>query len=112
MTITEPGQWRNLFNKPNLSKFREPTVEGVDFPTVRPRQAFWDAAEKALFVSITTCDASKFNDPTSFRVTNLTPGRTYQLTIDGQVVSTEQPKDGTVTVNTRVGPHAIVLQQL
>jgi len=111
-TITEPGQWARLFNRPNLAKFRQPTVEGIDYPTVRPRQAYWDADDKALVVAITSCDTEKLGDPTSFRVTNLVPGGRYRLTVDGVVQSDVQPADGTLSVDTRVGTHTIVLQQL
>ena len=111
-TITEPGQWSRLFNAPNLAKFREPTVEGIDFPTVRPRQAYWDAAEKSLVVALTSCADEKVGDPTSFRVTNLLPGARYRLTVDGVSQGDAQPADGTLTVDTRVGTHTIILQQL
>jgi len=112
-TITRAGQWRKLFNEPNLAKFRQPTVVGVDFPTVRPRQAYWDAAEKALFVSITSCDSAKLGEPTSFRVTNLLPGTRYRLTVDGQVQDAVlEPTAGTLTIDTKVGSHSLVLQQI
>jgi hypothetical protein len=112
-TITEPGQWRGLFNSPNLDKFRQPTVEGVDFPTVRPRQAYWDVAERALFVSITSCEKAKLGEPTSFRVTNLQPGVNYRLIVDGEADdSVVQATAGSFTVDTTVGTHAIILQQV
>lgn len=112
-TITKPGQWREMFHSPKLSKFREPTVEGVDFPTVRPRQAFWDAGERALFVAITSCAKERLGDPTSFRVTNLLPGAHYRLTVDGvHADELVQPKGGDITVDTKVGAHTIVLQQI
>jgi hypothetical protein len=110
--ITEPGQFSRMYTEPNLSKFREPTVEGVDFPTVRPRQAFWDRDEKTLFVSITSAAQDKLGDPTSFRVTKLHATATYRLTIDGQDSGDLQPADGTLKIETRVGPHNITLRQL
>jgi hypothetical protein len=111
-TITKPGMWRNIYTNPNVRKFREPTVEGVDFPTVRPRQAYWDATEKALYVSITSCDKGKLGEPTSFRVSNLLPGTRWRLSIDGVHTDGVEPKGGTITVDTKVGAHAIVVQQL
>ena len=111
-TITRPGMWRGIFTDPNVRKFREPTVEGVDFPTVRPRQAYWDAADKALYVSTTSCDKAKLGEPTSFRVSNLLPGTRWRLTIDGVATDGLEPRGGQIVVDTKVGAHAIVLRQL
>lgn len=108
--ITKPGQWASLFQNPNTAKFREPTLEGVDFPTVRPRQAYYDADRRTLFVSITSCERAKLGEPTSFRMTNLLPTR-YRLTVDGESSDLE-PRGGEITVDTKVGAHAIVLTQL
>ena len=112
-TITKPHQWRDMFHQPNLAKFREPTVVGVDFPTVRPRQAYYSDQEKALFVSLTSCDRAKLGEPTSFRVTTLLPGTRWRLTTDG-VHGEEvlEPRGGELRVDTNVGAHSFVLQQL
>lgn len=111
--ITEPGQWANIFKKPNTAKFRQPTIVGVDFPTVRPRQAYWDAEQRALIVSITSCDKAQLGEPTSFTVTNLLPGSRYRLTADG-VPGDEvlEPRGGEIRIDTKVGAHNLVLQQL
>ena len=110
--IDRPGDFSRLFREPNLSKFTEPTIEGIDYPTVRPRQAYWDAKAGALFVSLTSCDTSRHNDPTSFRVTNLLPGAPYRVTVDGRAVADVRPEDGTLTVDTHVGRHTVVVQRL
>lgn len=36
------GDWARIFNAPNLGKFDEPTVSGVDFPRVALSEARWD----------------------------------------------------------------------
>src|SRR5439155_644076 len=51
-------------------------------------------------------------DPTSFRVTNLLPGARYRLTVDGVSQGDAQPADGTLPLDTPVGTHTLVLQQL
>lgn len=112
LVSTGAHQWSRAFNQPNLAKFTEPTVTGVDFPTVRPRQAYWDKEARALHVAIASCDKARFNDPTSFQVDNLLPGAHYVVSIDGQrnpqpIV----PTDGSITIETRVGSHTIVVQQ-
>ena len=40
--ICTKGAWSRIFNEPNLSKFSEPTVEGVDFPRIALSEARWD----------------------------------------------------------------------
>jgi hypothetical protein len=40
--VCTPGAWARIFNEPNLDKFSEPTVEGVDFPRVALSEARWD----------------------------------------------------------------------
>lgn len=111
--ITKPGQWANLFQNPNVAKFRQPTIVGVDYPAVRPRQAYWDAAERSLIVSITACDKAKIGEPTSFTVTNLLPGTRYRLNVDGvNGTGVLEPRNGEIRIDTRVGAHNLVLQQL
>lgn len=39
-----PGAWSAIFNEPNLTKFDEPTVSGVDFPRVAMSEARWDGS--------------------------------------------------------------------
>lgn len=112
LVSTGAGQWSRIFRQPNTSKFTEPTVTGVDFPTVRPRQAYWDKEARALYVAITSCDRTRFGDPTCFQVDNLLPGARYLVSIDGQRLEPTVPKEGSITVETRVGSHTIVVQQL
>lgn len=107
--ITKPGEWINVFEKPNLAKFDQPTVEGVDYPTVRPRQAYWDEAEQALFIGLTSCDTDRLGTATQFRVTNLQPGADYRVTIDGHDQTIAAP-DGSLEVHTDVGTHTILVR--
>jgi hypothetical protein len=111
-TITEPGAWHRLFNSPKLSKFREPTLEGVEYPTLRPRQASWDAGERALHASFSTVDRSAEGRPTSLRITNLLPGATYRITIDGSVAGEQKPLQDTLEIATTIGNHTLTVQQL
>ncbi len=45
-----PGDWWRIFNEPNLAKHDEPTVEGVDYPSVGIAQAYNDADTGMLWV--------------------------------------------------------------
>jgi hypothetical protein len=39
--VCRQGAWSGIFNDPNLAKFSQPTVEGVDFPRVALSEANW-----------------------------------------------------------------------
>lgn len=40
--VCTDGAWTRIFNEPNLAKFDQPTVSGVDFPRVALSEAHWD----------------------------------------------------------------------
>jgi hypothetical protein len=42
--VCTQGAWSRIFNEPNLSKFDEPTVEGIDFPSIVLSEARWDGS--------------------------------------------------------------------
>jgi hypothetical protein len=42
--VCTAGAWTRIFNEPNLAKFDEPTVQGVDFPRIALSEARWDGA--------------------------------------------------------------------
>ena len=65
------GAWARIFNDPNLSKFDEPTVVGVDFPTVALREARWDPDRGELHVRAVALKESRDRELTRFRVTNV-----------------------------------------
>jgi len=46
--VCTEGDWARIFNEPNLAKFTEPTVSGVDFPAVALSEARWDGAVMRL----------------------------------------------------------------
>ena len=43
--VCTPGAWSRIFNEPNLAKFNEPTIEGVDFPRFALSEARWGAGQ-------------------------------------------------------------------
>ena len=69
------GAWRRLFNVPNFRKFEEPTVYGVDFPTVCLSQARYEAGRGRLVIATDAGMPHAGGQPTSFRVANLDPLR-------------------------------------
>jgi hypothetical protein len=103
-TITRPGQWQDMFRKPNLDKFSLPTLEGVDFPTLRVRQAVSDA--DSFSGSFTSVDRERLGDPTSYRITTLTPGARYRVSVSGtDPVEATASSTGEITVAAKFATH-------
>jgi len=75
--VCEPGAWSRIFNAPNLNKFSEPTVEGVDFPRVALSQANWDGT--ALHLAAHPQNAAVANSITQIRICNLPAGADWVL---------------------------------
>ena len=103
--VCTQGAWSRIFNQPNLAKFDEPTVEGVDFPKIVLSEARWDGA--ALYVAAHPQNASVEGIQTNIRVTNIQPGdwvatqsngeRVY-LTSDGDHLDVPLVADNQVVV--------------
>ena len=64
--VCEPEAWESLFNKPNLTKFYSPSIEGVDFPSVSIEKAFHDDRKGKLHFSISDGDKTKTNKTVSY----------------------------------------------
>ena len=63
------SSWSKIFNEPNLSKFDEPSVEGVDFPRVAMSEARWDGI--AMRLAAHPMNAEIEGAMTTVRLTNL-----------------------------------------
>ncbi|WP_033291801.1 hypothetical protein [Amycolatopsis jejuensis] len=111
-TLSNPGDWRDLHVNPNTAKFLEPTLEGVDYPTVRVRQAYYTATNRTLNVSVTSADRHALGRPTSLTVSNLIDQATYQVLLDGKQVDGAAPRGGRIEVTTTVGPHTLIVRQV
>jgi len=107
----KPGQFGNLYMNPNTEKFHRPTLEGVDFPKLRVRQATSD--DNAFYGSFTTVDREAKGDPTSYRITKLAPGARYTVAVSGSEATEETAdRSGTITVNARIGTHTTVVRRV
>ena len=102
------GAWRRLFNAPNLRKFSDPTVYGVDFPTVCLSQACYDAARGRLVIATDAGLPDAAGRPTSFRVANLDP-TSCQVEIDGRPSDAWRIVEGDLEINTIVAEHVILV---
>ncbi len=77
--------WWRIFNEPNLHKFHQPTVSGVDFPRLGISQAIYDADKDFLAVTTYAADAWMAGTVTTFTVEHLREPAQARLLRDGQV---------------------------
>lgn len=67
--VCTEGAWSRIFNEPNLRKFNEPTVVGVDFPKIALSEATWDG--KAMHIAAQAQNAALEGSRTTAKLTNL-----------------------------------------
>lgn len=67
--VCTPGAWSRIFNAPNLGKFDEPTVIGVDFPRVALSEARWDG--DSLHLAAHPQNADVAGTTTSMKIVNV-----------------------------------------
>jgi hypothetical protein len=82
--VGDPGAWRGVLDSPNMQKFDEPTVHGVDFPHIGLSQAYYDSRKSLLAVTTYVGSASHAGRPTTLKVTNLCHPESYTIRCDGQ----------------------------
>jgi len=97
-----PGAWNRVFNQKNTARFEEPTVVGVDFPTVALSQAFWDAERGELHVTAVPRNESVRGARTRFRVTNVRDASGWTMTAASGGVTPLSSEGGDVVVDTQV----------
>ena len=103
------GAWWRLFNEPNLRKFIDPTVYGVDFPTVRLSQAIYDEARRKLVIATDAGVPKAAGEPTTFRITNVR-AENCRVEVDGEVSDAWRAVEGDIEISTTVGEHTFVLR--
>jgi len=107
--LTE-GAWWSLFNQPNLRKFAEPTVCGVDYPMLGIAQAWYDPEERCLAVTTYAADPRREGAATQFRVSGLGSLHGLQLTVDGEPFHEWKPvAAGTIEIRTSVTVHQFLI---
>ena len=78
-----PGAWSKAFCEPNRSKFDEPTVEEVDYPSLAVRRAWNDVGEGVLHVGTCVGTPSRAGAATTFRITQLPDPKGVSIRCDG-----------------------------
>lgn len=69
--LGEPGAWSRVFTRPNLEKFSQPTVTGVDYPALGIAQCWNDLEAGALWVETYAATRSRRGAATTWRVSGL-----------------------------------------
>jgi hypothetical protein len=77
--------WWRIFNEPNLRKFDQPTVCGVDFPRLEISQALYDEEKEVLAVSTYAADPWLAGTVTTFTVEHLPQPAQARVLREGQV---------------------------
>ena len=81
------GAWSRIFNEPNLKKFEQPTVVGVDFPKVGISEAAYDEATRTLHVTTDVGDHGAAGQATGFRIEKLRGAQRARVVCDGSEFS-------------------------
>ncbi len=100
------GTWSRSFSSPNLTKFDEPTVEGVDYPSLGIRYAWNDDGEGCLLVGTCVGTPSMRGVSTSFQVSRLSQAEAVVVHCDGQPFSQWRVvEDGIIEIDTEIMEH-------
>jgi hypothetical protein len=78
--VATRDSWWRLANELPGSRFTDPTVEGVDFPTLSLDRAWWDAERAELVIGTTPMNDQVAGRPTSFRVVHLDEPERWRVT--------------------------------
>lgn len=97
------GSWSRIYTAPNLEKFDQPTVYGVDFPYMGLSQAYYDQEEKTLVLKTYTADPAADGRPTNFRIKHLQRPATCRVLMDGQPYAAWSAQDSEIEVATEIG---------
>jgi hypothetical protein len=105
--VAGPGAWWRLFNEPNLKKFEEPTVYGVDYPRMGLSQAYYDCRQRTLVLRTYPIDQSAIGSPTSFRVKNLARPGDCTVLADGAPYGGWAVRAGELEVTTTIDQRSL-----
>ena len=75
--VCRKNDWSKIFNNPNLKKFSEPTIEGVDFPNFALSEARWTGSE--LLLQVHAKNKKLINLKTKMKLVNIDPSSNWIL---------------------------------
>jgi len=109
--IGEPGAWWRVFNESNKSRFDEPTLVGVDYPSVAISRAWNDSERGVLHVTCHAGSSSVRGTTTRFRVEQLADTGGVQVRCDGESFEHWRPIDGqTIEIEIDVDDHTFEIK--
>ena len=107
------GAWQQAFRGADPARFSEPTVEGVDYPTLGIAQARNNAEDGALSIETYAATRSRRGQPTTLRVTHLPDARSVAVTCNGQDFASWRPVGANeIELAIDVGEHLYRIQTL
>ena len=101
------GSWERAFQPHGTTdRFEQPTVVGVDFPTLGIAQASYDPDHGVLVVETYCGDRTRHGQPTTLKVVNIRT-RSVMVVRDGAPFSgwVQDPATGDITISSDVGSH-------
>jgi hypothetical protein len=107
------GAWWRLSHVASTTRFDEPTVHDVDFPTVALSRAEWDGEAQQLHLTTTPMNHAVIGTPTSMRITGLHDPHRWRahITADEGAPVDVEPHDGDLVLHTTVGRHTLVVER-
>jgi hypothetical protein len=107
-----PGSWQKMHNDPDIKKFHQPTLVGVNYPDVAVRQAKYDESIGALVLSITAgSDGKLAGEKTTFRIENLNPSKDHHVLMDGSPYNGwKAVTDTEISIDTTIAEHSFVIR--
>lgn len=107
--VCMPGAWSKIFNAPNLDKFNEPTVIGVDFPRVALSEARWDG--DALHLAAHPQNAGVAGTTTRMKIVNVGSTAGWSMIrSNGERIVVEADHDDLI-VEMRVDDQPVVIRR-
>ena len=104
------GSWERWSGDANVAKFSEPTVEGVDYPSMGLSVARNDTASGELHVSTYAATPSHAGRATTIRITQVPDVARVRITCDDQEFTAWRPAGaGTVELELTIGEHVLVV---
>jgi len=105
--VADAGDWQRLFNLPNLDKFNQPTVEGVDFPKLGLSQAWNDLDNGMLQITTYAATPSLRGASTTIKVSRLPNVGSVYVRCDGESFEHWQAgDDGSIEIFTDIDRHS------
>jgi len=108
LMITEiaGSSWIDAFKVRHMDKYRAPTLEGVDFPSMGIDTAWNDKASGVLHIGTYAADRSRTGQATSWRITNLPDANEAVVICDGSTVTNIEILDNnSIRVPGDIGQH-------